>query len=80
MRSVTIFGRNRPKIGDNFENQIQYLNSLLESSWKEEFLRNLNQKCLVQGAFYIKLFKFKFKLFKLFKFKKNYFTQVRRLT
>ena len=54
MRSVTIFGRNRPKIGDDLENQIQYLNSLLESLWKEEFLRNLNQKCLVQGAVYMR--------------------------
>ena len=44
MRSVTVFGCNRPKMGDDLENPIQYLSSLHESSCKEVFLRKFESK------------------------------------
>ena len=65
LRSVTVFGRNRPKMGDDLENLIQYLNSLHESSWKEVFLRKFKSKLFgVRSCLY----------------EKNYLTQLRHLT
>ena len=65
LRSVTVFGRNRPKMGDDLENLIRYLNSLHESSWKEVFLRKFKSKLFgVRSCLY----------------EKNYLTQLRHLT